>query len=148
MYTLNKLILGFQNWTIHGIGVTTQNGDVKSYCNSSVEYDPKLIHPLIEQLTLAWTNDHANSPAKNKLWKFEWLKHGSCGLDIGAIDNEFKYFSKGKSPLTTFSNNLIFKSQHWNGMEDIHSLDIYNKVEFYQDLIIQSKMSPKLLTPD
>jgi len=67
---------------------------VKSYCNNSVEYDPKLIHPLIEQLTLAWTNDHANSPAKNKLWRHEWLKHGSCGLDIEAIDTEFKYFSK------------------------------------------------------
>ena len=43
------------------------------------------------------TNDHANSPAKNKLWRHEWLKHGSCGLDIEAIDTEFKYFSKGES---------------------------------------------------
>ena len=90
-----RFFIDFANWTIHGIAVTTVDGEAKSYCNKSIEFDQSLISPLIEDLTLAWTNDHANSPATNKLWKFEWLKHGSCGLDINPINTEFKYFSKG-----------------------------------------------------
>ena len=109
-----RFFIDFANWTIHGIAVTTVDGEAKSYCNKSIEFDQSLISPLIEDLTLAWTNDHANSPATNKLWKFEWLKHGSCGLDINPINTEFKYFSKGKSDY--FRNEVYFRNFFSVGM--------------------------------
>lgn len=29
------------------------------------------------------------------LWKHEWLKHGTCAVQIEALDSELKYFSQG-----------------------------------------------------
>ena len=47
----------------------------------------------MENLTLEWTNDHAN-PGKDTFWSYVWYKYGSC-LKSTKLNEPLKYFLKG-----------------------------------------------------
>ena len=41
-----------------------------------------------------WTNVHKNTEEFG-FWRHEWEKHGTCAMDNGRLDTEFKYFRTG-----------------------------------------------------
>ena len=71
------------------------------------------IFPLIERLTLEWSNDHANSGVNNSLWKYEWLAHGTCTKTLNTLNSEYRYFEQAldwhqKYPLFVYLHNYGF----------------------------------------
>ena len=69
-------------------------GESPTFCETKKPFDLNAILPLIERLTLEWTNDHANSGTNNSLWKHEWLAHGTCSLSINELNSEYRYFDQ------------------------------------------------------
>lgn len=96
----------YQNWTIHGIWPSKRKHSPPIYCNTSVGFDYDRILPIIEDLTLEWTNDHANTGPNRTLWQHEWFKRGSCSVTLDALGDEFKYFSKGKFSIRLHPSSL------------------------------------------
>lgn len=83
-----------KNWTVHGLWPSKEYVQGPSYCNHSAHFDPKAINPIVKDLQLHWTNIRANTKVDN-FWKHEWEKHGTCAMQLPALNSELKYFQAG-----------------------------------------------------
>ena len=82
-------------WTVHGIWPSVNKGPLGPFnCNNSIHFDPKSLEPIMDKLNVQWTDVHKNAQ-KDDFWKHEWTKHGTCAIQLEAINTELKYFSKG-----------------------------------------------------
>lgn len=81
-------------WTIHGIWPTRKGEIGPNFCNKSAEFDVDKLQPIMDDLEEYWPNIH-NDSEEDSLWKHEWLKHGTCALELPDLNNEVKYFDKG-----------------------------------------------------
>uniref|UniRef100_T1GUS5 Uncharacterized protein n=1 Tax=Megaselia scalaris TaxID=36166 RepID=T1GUS5_MEGSC len=81
-------------WRVHGIWPTKVGTMGPNYCEY-VEFDVKIANRLGKHyLERIWTHIDAKNKSEN-LWKDEWIKHGSCSLEIEDLSNEYKYLYQG-----------------------------------------------------
>ena len=80
-----------------------------SFCNSSLHFNVSALQSIENDLEFYWGDVH-NSTSKQKLWKHEWQKHGSCAVTLPALDSELKYFSQGLQWMKTYGmDNILLK---------------------------------------
>eukprot|EP00094_Tigriopus_californicus_P008842 TCALIF_08523-PA protein Name:"Similar to Ribonuclease Oy (Crassostrea gigas)" AED:0.17 eAED:0.17 QI:189/1/0.75/1/0.66/0.5/4/0/272 len=96
-------------WTVHGIWPTKNKTIGPNFCDRSKRFDPTRLAPILDDLEAHWTNVHANT-GEYSFWKHEWEKHGTCAMELGPLDTEFKYFKQGitwneQYPLSKFLND-------------------------------------------
>ena len=53
-------------------------------CNNSAHFNENALAPILEELKLRWTNVRANT-VEDSFWKHEWLKHGTCAMQLVSI---------------------------------------------------------------
>lgn len=80
-------------WTIHGIWPTIKHKIGPSYCNDTYEFDPDLVQDLLPELEEKWTNVREGTDEYG-FWRHEWLKHGTCAMQLPSMANEYLYFKK------------------------------------------------------
>jgi len=83
-----------KNWTVHGIWPTKDKTIGPLFCNKSVDFDFNELSPILKDLKYHWTNVRANTELAS-FWEHEWLKHGTCAMQMKQFETEFKYFYKG-----------------------------------------------------
>jgi hypothetical protein len=81
-------------WTTHGIWPTLNRGRGPFFCDWSNPFDSKQLETISAKLASHWTVIHQNS-AKDYFWNHEWTKHGTCAMQLSALNSQFKYFNKG-----------------------------------------------------
>ncbi|XP_011704178.1 PREDICTED: ribonuclease Oy [Wasmannia auropunctata] len=81
-------------WTIHGIWPTKYNTIGPQFCNSALPFNPSAIAPIESNLKENWIDIHKGSKPYS-FWRHEWNKHGTCAIEINALNTEFKYFQEG-----------------------------------------------------
>ncbi|XP_070577005.1 ribonuclease Oy-like [Ptychodera flava] len=82
------------SWTIHGLWPSRTKGKAPKCCDSSLPFDEGQIKDLRCELETFWPNLLADE-SKTELWKHEWEKHGTCGMDVEAVNTQEKYFDIG-----------------------------------------------------
>ena len=75
-------------FNIHGIWPQYDNNTYPKYCKK-VEFDIKLLEPLIDDLTKYWKPTNTRYNRLENFWKHEWKKHGSCCF---TEISQFQYF--------------------------------------------------------
>lgn len=83
---------GVIDWSIHGLWPTSDVG-YPSFCNNSWPFNPQSLKTILQALEVKWPNIYANTP-ENSFWKHEWLKHGTCAVELSQFDSELKYFRR------------------------------------------------------
>ena len=97
LLTINKL----PPFTIHGLWAERYDHTYPQWCNKNDKFDINKIKDLVPTLEYVWHDYmHNNSEI---FWKHEWLKHGTCTLDI--LPTERDYFLKA---LELYSNYNIY----------------------------------------
>lgn len=81
-------------WTIHGIWPTRKGEIGPNFCNKTAKFDVDELQPIKSDLEEYWPNIHTDAE-EDSLWKHEWLKHGTCALQLPDLSNEVKYFDQG-----------------------------------------------------
>jgi len=112
-----------KNWTVHGIWPTKNFTIGPLYCNRSVHFDFDTLSPILDDLKLHWTNVRANTKLDN-FWQHEWEKHGTCAMQLEAVDNEYKYFNKGlelnrKFPISQYLTEAKILPGGWYRTEEL-----------------------------
>ena len=95
VFNLFFIISDRKQWTVHGIWPTKNFTIGPLYCNRSIHFDFDTLKPILDDLELHWTNVRANTELDN-FWQHEWEKHGTCAMQLEVVNNEYKYFNKGK----------------------------------------------------
>jgi len=80
-------------WSIHGIWPSKKGTEGPGYC-TKVKFDESLIEPIEDELNEFWYEINAEKEGTN-FWSHEWVKHGSCAIQLPAMDTEMKYFQMG-----------------------------------------------------
>ncbi|XP_078000527.1 ribonuclease Oy-like [Glandiceps talaboti] len=83
-----------KTWTVHGLWPSKGNTEGPNNCNASWPFDPDKIKDIEPELETFWPNLYTDSK-RDDFWTHEWDKHGTCGVDLEAIDSELKYFKTG-----------------------------------------------------
>lgn len=60
---------------------------------------------IMPQLKERWADVHKNSP-EGSFWKHEWLKHGTCAVQLDPMNTELKYFNQGR--YLPRANRIVF----------------------------------------
>jgi len=81
-------------WTVHGIWPTKKHTKGPLHCRNDLPFNEKLVSPILKQLEERWLNVR-NGTGEYDFWKHEWLKHGTCAVQLKQLDTEFKYFDQG-----------------------------------------------------
>ena len=84
----------------------------------------------MENLTLEWTNDHANTDQSNSLWKFMWQKYGTClAASLNSLDTEYKYFAQA---LKWHQNYPIYQYLSEQGIVPMSNVDPWKVMQAIQ----------------
>eukprot|EP00093_Oithona_nana_P010941 10941.XXX_250311_249084_1 [CDS] Oithona nana genome sequencing. len=128
-------IKDYHRWTIRGIHTGRRDGKpVQQFCDTKPLQLTKL-RPLIANLTLEWTSDHAN-PGQDTFWSFIWYKYGSCFQALASLHDPHEYFMKAlqwhnEFPAEKFlGKHLILPGKEYF-VEDIHWAikdELYGKI--------------------
>ncbi|XP_001198482.4 ribonuclease T2 [Strongylocentrotus purpuratus] len=81
------------NWTIHGLWPNQGSSAKPVNCNNSWHFDPKAIKKLQKVMSKEWTNLSGTS-TDIKFWKYEWMKHGTCAVQLASLNTQYKYFAR------------------------------------------------------
>ncbi|XP_028131257.1 ribonuclease Oy [Diabrotica virgifera virgifera] len=81
-------------WIVHGMWPTKNGTEGPLFCPSAIHFDPDLLDPMLDALKAQWTNVEANTKVYS-FWKHEWDKHGTCSVDLPALNSIPSFFSKG-----------------------------------------------------
>ena len=65
-----------------------------SHFRNDLPFNEKQLAPILDDLEEHWLNVR-NGTGEYSFWEHEWLKHGTCAVQIPELNTEFKYFSKG-----------------------------------------------------
>ncbi|XP_050425401.1 uncharacterized protein LOC126836224 [Adelges cooleyi] len=83
-----NLLENGNQWTIRGIWPTKDGTSGPLYCNNQTMFHLETLDSIKSNLKNQWTE-------KDEYWGDEWKKHGTCAMEIQALDSEFKYFKQG-----------------------------------------------------
>lgn len=93
-------------FTIHGLWAERYDGSYPEYCNRSIHFNMTKLDRLEEELKYKWYDyEHKNSEI---FWKHEWLKHGSCSLDV--LPTEINYFATALKMHNKYNLTNILRS--------------------------------------
>lgn len=97
------------NYTIHGLWPEYSPTKWPQFCNTSWDYNPSILTPILNEMNLYWyscevKNNNKFSVNNYLFWHHEWKKHGTCQL---------------KQPLDYFNETLQLY------------YDYYKKVNYY-----------------
>jgi len=80
-------------WSIHGIWPTLSGSSGPNFC-TKVTFDETAIEPIESDLNLYWY-EISSKKDPTEFWSHEWIKHGSCALQLTDFKTEYKYFEGG-----------------------------------------------------
>lgn len=80
-------------WSIHGIW-PTEVGTMGPFFCTKVEFNKTAILPILNDLNNYWYEINEKKDG-TYFWTHEWTKHGSCAIQLEAMDSELKYFKTG-----------------------------------------------------
>ena len=82
------------------------------FYRKDLPFNEKSLDPILKHLEARWLNVR-NGTGEYDFWKHEWLKHGTCAVQLKPMDSEIKYFNQGKQIFNLirwlFIYNLRFK---------------------------------------
>ncbi|VVC41578.1 Hypothetical protein CINCED_3A020854 [Cinara cedri] len=86
-------------WTIHGIWPSKTGSFGPSFCNNQTSFSLDALKTIIPELKNHWTEIKGSKSTSSKsheggLWRYEWLKHGTCAKSLPALDTELKFFKQ------------------------------------------------------
>jgi len=81
-------------WTIHGVWPSASHGGHPFFCNKTLPFNENALSEIMTDLKERWADVHKNSP-EGSFWKHEWLKHGTCAIQLEPLNTELKYFKQG-----------------------------------------------------
>merc|ERR1711879_171386 len=83
----------YRQWTIRGIYPGRRDGkNGPQFCDKR-PLNLNDLWPLMENLTMEWTNDHAN-PGSHTFWSYIWYRYGSCFKKTTNLEEPIQYFLK------------------------------------------------------
>jgi len=100
--TLNK---DFE-WTVHGIWPTKKHTKGPYNCRNDLPFNEGKLDPILKQLDERWLNVR-NGTGEYSFWKHEWLKHGTCAVQVEDLNTEFKFFDQGLKWRTKYDMHTI-----------------------------------------
>ena len=65
------------------------------FYRKDLPFNEKSLDPILKHLEARWLNVR-NGTGEYDFWKHEWLKHGTCAVQLKPMDSEIKYFNQGK----------------------------------------------------
>ncbi|KAI3388707.1 hypothetical protein SNEBB_011049 [Seison nebaliae] len=80
-------------WTVHGLWPDEGCEKGPNYCNRTSHLRPVALEPIFGKLMEFWP-DMFNGSVYG-LWEHEWLKHGTCAIQLPHINSQLDYFSDG-----------------------------------------------------
>lgn len=86
--------------TIHGLWIDYTKGSYPEYCNKSDKFNLNELIEIKSELDKKWNSCYGNT---EKLWKHEWLKHGTCFYPKMSL----KYYFTKTLKLFDIKNELI-----------------------------------------
>lgn len=100
-------------WTIHGLWPSKTGYRGPYYCREMKFNLMELRTKMRKDLEQYWTNVQANKKY-GCFWEHEWLKHGTCALEVPQLGDVHKYFGKSielnkKSNLNIY--NILHRAQ-------------------------------------
>lgn len=89
-----EIVMPKNYWKVHGIWPTKVGTLGPNDC-TAVTFDANIVNRLGKHyLERIWSHIDAKNSSTN-LWADEWMKHGSCSLEIEDLNNEYKYLYQG-----------------------------------------------------
>lgn len=79
-------------WTIHGLWPSTVNDTDPFYCSVSSTFNVTALSSIEDELKSKWIGLNSQFTKYYSFWKYEWDKHGSCGITHEKLNSLFKYF--------------------------------------------------------
>lgn len=98
-----------QEWIVHGLWPTKIGEEGPFFCNTSIPFNTADLAPIEADLEKYWTNVEANTQ-KYSFWKHEWKKHGTCAVQLAALDSPLKYFTQGLTWMKQYNITGILAS--------------------------------------
>jgi len=80
-------------WSVHGIWPTKEGSQGPNFCQK-VKFDITALTPILDELNQFWYEIDETKDA-HRFWEHEWLKHGSCAMELDIFGTELKYFGQG-----------------------------------------------------
>ena len=71
------------------------NNSCIMFYRKDLPFNEKSLDPILKHLEARWLNVR-NGTGEYDFWKHEWLKHGTCAVQLKPMDSEIKYFNQGK----------------------------------------------------
>ncbi|ESO90157.1 hypothetical protein LOTGIDRAFT_124009 [Lottia gigantea] len=122
-HTCNK-VLNETAWTVHGLWPSCKGAseDQPANCNKSAKFHHDAISPLINDLKMYWPNLFKDT-SPDDFWKHEWMKHGTCALNVSKTANEYLYFLQGLTLYKQISLTHILDQLNYHP-DDNKTLDV------------------------
>ncbi|XP_070577009.1 ribonuclease Oy-like isoform X2 [Ptychodera flava] len=98
-------------WTIHGLWPSHTSGIGPQFCDRNLPFDEGQIKSIRSELKKYWPN--LLPEGETEFWKHEWEKHGTCGMDVEAVNTQEKYFRIG---LVLYRNLNIYQTLARHGI--------------------------------
>jgi len=112
-------------WSIHGIWPTQSGTSGPNFC-TNVTFHEADIDPVRPQLELYWYEINSKKNP-TEFWTHEWVKHGSCAVQLQELNTEYKYFDNALLLRNKFDLYSILKD---GGIIPQLSLEGYKLSEF------------------
>ncbi|XP_043474050.1 ribonuclease Oy-like [Leptopilina heterotoma] len=81
-------------WSIHGIWPTEDfPGTYPKDCNNHSPLNVRNLKGIHRQLENKWYNILIKNV--EHFWSWEWKKHGTCSMNLQALNSQYKYFYQG-----------------------------------------------------
>lgn len=127
-----------QEWIVHGLWPTKTGKEGPNFCNSSIHFDPSELAPIEADLEKYWTNVEANTK-KYSFWKHEWQKHGSCAVQLSALNSPLKYFTQGLTWMKQYNITGILETS-----KIVPSVDGYTLADIDSAIKTVLKVTPDI----
>lgn len=72
---------------------TKEGSQGPNFCKK-VKFDINALNPILPDLNQYWYEIDDTKDAHH-FWEHEWLKHGSCAMELDIFGTELKYFGEG-----------------------------------------------------
>mmetsp|Transcript_18745 Transcript_18745/g.22443 ORF Transcript_18745/g.22443 Transcript_18745/m.22443 type:complete len:246 (+) Transcript_18745:107-844(+) len=118
----NSFATEVNDFHISGFWAMDKDNKVRTYCNTSAEFDPNKLGPLRPALDEAWPDSKRGDLID--FWRAQWHKYGNC--DPQSIPDEYTYFTKALeffelvNPLDALAKKGLLPSS-WD-VHDTHSI--------------------------
>ncbi|XP_043462281.1 ribonuclease Oy-like [Leptopilina heterotoma] len=81
-------------WNIHGIWPTKNYpGKSPENCDLYHPFNERHLLSIKKELSCKWYN--VFDKKIENFWSWEWQKHGTCAMDLPAMNSQYKYFQQG-----------------------------------------------------